>query len=148
MDQAHRDSIAKLIRDARRLKGLSQQELADLAQLNLRSVQRIENAEVQPRSSNLKRLATGLELDAALLIGEKSSATGHEPVADEGSKRLNKPRKLILTIMLGVLTVWLTAAYLSLSLRFPETSFELFLLLAGVSCGYAMVLWFIWRNAK
>jgi transcriptional regulator with XRE-family HTH domain len=56
------EDIAKLIREGRAAKGYTQQELSDLAGLSLRSVQRIENAEVVPRAYTLRVLFEKLEM--------------------------------------------------------------------------------------
>ncbi|HEY0177210.1 MAG TPA: helix-turn-helix domain-containing protein [Pedobacter sp.] len=60
--------LAKKIKELRIRKGLSQEELSGLAQLNLRTVQRIENGETEPRGDTLKRLAGALNVTADELI--------------------------------------------------------------------------------
>jgi len=50
----------KKIKDLRNSKGLSQEELAEQAQISLRTVQRIENDETEARGDTLKRLAFAL----------------------------------------------------------------------------------------
>ncbi|UOE50590.1 helix-turn-helix domain-containing protein [Mucilaginibacter sp. SMC90] len=52
----------KKIKELRNRKGLSQEELAEQAQLSLRTVQRIENGETEARGDTLKRLATALNI--------------------------------------------------------------------------------------
>lgn len=54
--------LAKKIKELRTRKGLSQDELATASQLNLRTIQRIESAETEPRGDTLKRLATALNV--------------------------------------------------------------------------------------
>lgn len=146
MDNARKEKIAQLIKEARLKKGYSQQQLADLAQLNLRSVQRIENAEVLPRAFNLNLLAKQLDLEAEVL--EMNAGIATQSVAGisvQRAHRLNKARKIILSISLGLLTILLTAAFLSQSKNFPETSFELFLFLALVVAIDAALLWRLWK---
>lgn len=41
--------IAKKISETRKIKGLTQEELAEKAKINLRTIQRIENSESEPR---------------------------------------------------------------------------------------------------
>ena len=48
------NEIGKKIRDVRKKKGLSQEELAESAKVNLRTIQRIENNESEPRGKNYK----------------------------------------------------------------------------------------------
>jgi uncharacterized Tic20 family protein len=54
--------LSKKIKELRTKLGLSQGELADISQLNLRTVQRIENGETEPRGDSLKRLANALNV--------------------------------------------------------------------------------------
>jgi len=147
MDNVKKDTIAKLIKEARLKKGYSQQQLADLAKLNLRSVQRIENAEVIPRTFNLNLLAQQLELDVEALqvLNKRFTETPIAVPQVEAKPVINKPRKLILSVTIGVLTILFTAAFLSQSSRFPETDFELFLLMSLVMAINAIVLWRIWK---
>lgn len=60
--------LAKKIKALRTRKGLSQDELAIGAQLNLRTIQRIESGETEPRGDTLKRLANALEVTPDELI--------------------------------------------------------------------------------
>jgi transcriptional regulator with XRE-family HTH domain len=55
-------SIAKKIVEARKSKGLSQEELAEIAKVNLRTIQRIENNENNPRGKTLILVCNALEL--------------------------------------------------------------------------------------
>jgi transcriptional regulator with XRE-family HTH domain len=140
MKHLDKEKISELVKHGRAAKGLTQQELADAINISLRSVQRIENAEVLPRFYTLKLLAQYLdfsdELDAPLIKKEE------QPIVKQP---LNKARKLILTIGIALLLILLTAAFLAQSARFPETTFELFLLIAFLILIYAVVLWRIWR---
>ncbi|GAA3957465.1 helix-turn-helix domain-containing protein [Mucilaginibacter dorajii] len=54
--------LTKKIKELRAKMGLSQGELADITQLNLRTVQRIENGETEPHGDSLKRLANALNV--------------------------------------------------------------------------------------
>lgn len=60
--------LAKKIKELRTRKGLSQDELAIASQLNLRTIQRIESGETEPRGDTLKRLATVLQVTPDELI--------------------------------------------------------------------------------
>jgi transcriptional regulator with XRE-family HTH domain len=55
-------NLGKKIKDLRNRKGLSQEELAEQAQISLRTVQRIENDETEARGDTLKRLAFALNI--------------------------------------------------------------------------------------
>jgi phage shock protein C len=65
----------KMIADIRRRKGYSQDGLAYLCKIDVRTVQRIENNRVRPRPGTLKLLSDILESDLACLAKQKSTAT-------------------------------------------------------------------------
>ena len=56
------NSIADLISSTRKRKQLTQEELADLSKVNLRTIQRIENRENVPRGNTLKLICEALDL--------------------------------------------------------------------------------------
>ncbi len=60
--------LAKKIKELRTRKGLSQDQLAEIAEINLRTVQRIESGETEPRGDTLKRLAVALNVTPDELI--------------------------------------------------------------------------------
>jgi len=55
-------ALANKVKELRTSKGLSQEELAVRSQLSLRTVQRIEGNETEPRGDTLKRLSTALSV--------------------------------------------------------------------------------------
>lgn len=55
------ETIGTKITQLRKQKALSQEELADLAKINVRTVQRIENNETIPRGTTLKLICNALE---------------------------------------------------------------------------------------
>lgn len=58
----------KLIRELRLKKGLTQEELADKTEVSARTIQRIENGEVDPRAYTLQMIAKALEVDYNLFV--------------------------------------------------------------------------------
>ena len=60
------NNIGEKIKIVRKKKGLSQEELADLATINLRTIQRIENNESEPRGKTLHLICGVLDLNAEL----------------------------------------------------------------------------------
>jgi transcriptional regulator with XRE-family HTH domain len=54
--------LAKRIKELRNRKGFSQEELSEKSGLSLRTIQRIENGETEPRGDSLKRLAIALQV--------------------------------------------------------------------------------------
>ncbi|WP_051293172.1 helix-turn-helix domain-containing protein [Olivibacter sitiensis] len=55
-------SIGQRIKAMRIKKGLSQEELANMSKLSLRTIQRVENGKTEPRGFTLKRLSEVLEI--------------------------------------------------------------------------------------
>jgi transcriptional regulator with XRE-family HTH domain len=78
--------LASRIKNLRIRKGFSQEQLAEISGLSLRTIQRIENGETEPRGDSLIRLAAAFEVspdeildwevneDKGLLIGLNLSA--------------------------------------------------------------------------
>ncbi|RSK41660.1 helix-turn-helix domain-containing protein [Mangrovimonas spongiae] len=58
------NEIGKKIKELRRKKGFSQEELAESAKVNLRTIQRIENNESEPRGKTLNLICEVLEINA------------------------------------------------------------------------------------
>lgn len=56
-------SIGKKIFEARKMKGFTQEELAELSKVNLRTIQRIENNKSEPRGKTLNLICNALEID-------------------------------------------------------------------------------------
>jgi transcriptional regulator with XRE-family HTH domain len=65
--------IAKKISETRKIKGLTQEELAEQAKINLRTIQRIENSESVPRGKTLNLICEVLEIDSKELILTETS---------------------------------------------------------------------------
>jgi len=57
----------KLIKELRIKKGMTQEELADKTEVSTRTIQRIENGEVDPRAYTLQMIAKALDVDFSLL---------------------------------------------------------------------------------
>jgi transcriptional regulator with XRE-family HTH domain len=57
------ETIGDKILEIRKRKGLTQEELSDLAKINLRTLQRIEKGETVPRGNTLKMLCSVLEIN-------------------------------------------------------------------------------------
>ncbi|SEA22661.1 helix-turn-helix domain-containing protein [Bizionia paragorgiae] len=58
------NELGKKIKEARKKKGFSQEELADLATINLRTLQRIENNQNEPRGKTLHLICEALQINA------------------------------------------------------------------------------------
>lgn len=95
------NSIGKKIVQARKHKGLSQEALAEIANISLSTIQRIEKASVQPRSFTLKTLATALELDFSELIVEDEIA--QESIIKTPEQQFTVLKRMLMYGMLGTL---------------------------------------------
>jgi transcriptional regulator with XRE-family HTH domain len=60
--------LSKKIKDLRVKKAMSQEELAEKTGLSLRTIQRIENGETEPRGDSLKRIAIALSVTPEELL--------------------------------------------------------------------------------
>lgn len=142
MDKLNTQRIGSLIKQSRIKKGYTQQQVADMTQLSLRSVQRIEKGEVVPRQYSLDILANQLEF-TPIAVEDKFSIV--ESSITVTLKPLNKARRLILTFGLAILLILFTGAFISQSQGFPETHFEAFLLWAGIAIAYLIFVWNVWK---
>lgn len=142
LDKLNTQQIGSLIKQSRVKKGYTQQQVADMTQLSLRSVQRIEKGEVMPRQYSLDVLANQLEFTPIIIEDELTISESQVVVIKHP---LSQARKLILTLGLAILLILLTGAFISQSRNFPETHFEAFLLWAGVASAYLVFVWNIWK---
>ena len=55
-------NLAQGVKDLRKAKGISQEELAENSGLSLRTIQRVENKETEPSGETLKRISTALDI--------------------------------------------------------------------------------------
>ena len=67
----------KLIKELRIKKGMTQEELADKTEVSARTIQRIENGDVDPRAYTLQMIAKALEVDFSILV-ENETDESHE----------------------------------------------------------------------
>ena len=62
------DFIGRKISEARKTKGITQEELAELSNVNLRTIQRIENNENEPRGKTLNLICEVLQINTQELL--------------------------------------------------------------------------------
>lgn len=62
------ETIGSKISKIRKQKGMSQEELSDLSKINLRTLQRIEKDENEPRGNTLKQICEALKINIEELI--------------------------------------------------------------------------------
>lgn len=63
--------IGQKIKELRVLKGLTQEDLADKTSLSVRTIQRIESGDVDPRTYTLNLLAEALDVELEIFTAEK-----------------------------------------------------------------------------
>ena len=68
MNKKKKMETGKLIKELRIKKGMTQEELADKTEVTARTIQRIENGEVDPRVYTLQMIAKALEVDYNLFV--------------------------------------------------------------------------------
>lgn len=66
------NNLGNKIKEIRKTKGMSQEDLADLAKVNLRTVQRIENNESEPHGKTLRMIcdSLGVNLEEIMEYGK------------------------------------------------------------------------------
>ena len=97
------EKLGKRIKEVRRRKKISQEKLADMIEMNQRSITRIESAKTIPSLLTLSKISKALEINVLDLFDTEPQKT-----ADEYSSRINdvliklsdKDKKIILDIML------------------------------------------------
>lgn len=98
------NNIANKISELRKIKGLTQEELAELAKVNLRTIQRIENSENEPRGKTLNLICEALEVNPKELIDTDNSFQEK----NIGTKIVNSLFLLILNLILISIIGFLT----------------------------------------
>jgi transcriptional regulator with XRE-family HTH domain len=92
------EMIGQKIKELRLLKGLTQEELAERTNLNVRTIQRIESGEVDPRSYTLNLLADALGVELEEFTRETM------PKSETSKQTVNKSQWLALLHLSGLLT--------------------------------------------
>jgi transcriptional regulator with XRE-family HTH domain len=95
----------RYIKEARIKKGITQEELALKTNINIRTIQRIENDEVAPRAYSLRVISEVLELDLAAIQPDELQLN-----VDDGEQQ-NKTILVFLhlsgLLLLPALMIWL-----------------------------------------
>jgi transcriptional regulator with XRE-family HTH domain len=140
--QEEKERNAELIKQSRLAKGITQLELAERTNISLRSIQRIEKADVAARAYTLKVIAAALELDSNLLTAGLPADIAQ---AEQPGVTRNNTKKWIISIGTAGIMLLFGGAFLSQAPRFPETHFEIFLFWGMVSILYMIILLRIWK---
>ena len=136
--------LGKKIKKSRLSKKLTQQKLADLCEVDIRTIQRIEKGELVPRSHTLKTLAEILELSFEDFMKAAREQEFSIPQAD--SYTLTRPQRTVLSVGICVIILLLALAYVAQAPKFPETTFELLIFLSSALALITMVLFMLWRK--
>lgn len=75
--------LRQKIKEARKEKGLTQEDLYELSKVNLRTIQRIENNENSPRGTTLYFISDALEIDLSKFNSNKSKHSNYLKVIVE-----------------------------------------------------------------
>ena len=126
--------IAERLKQQRLILGYTQKELSDITNISLRSIQRIENAQVEPRMHTLKTLASKLDLPLETIA-----------IQSDTEKTENIAKKIIISLTIIILSILLFAAFLIQHPRFPETPFEAFLAWTGLVIFLSAFFLHYWR---
>jgi transcriptional regulator with XRE-family HTH domain len=92
------------IKEVRTKQGMTQQELASKARVDLRTIQRIENSEVIPRSYTLKIIAKVLNIDESELLDLNLQESGQE--TPKRNKRILVWLHLSAILFLPAFLIW------------------------------------------
>lgn len=130
---------ARIVKEARLKRPLTQKELAGLAGISVRSLQRIENGEVLPRVYTWRQLGTHIDL--------QTEPTEELPIATNYSQptQLNMPRKWILSVAALVVITLAFSSFVIQSPTFPETLFETVNMILAGCILYTVALYKIWK---
>jgi transcriptional regulator with XRE-family HTH domain len=152
MKSKQKEMIALLVKEGRLAKGYTQKELSELSNISIRSIQRIENGEIVPRSFTLKTIAEilGLPFEEFTKGAQKQNIIlkENDDVEIRPGSAINKPQRIILSIGLCLAILFLAWAFIAQSAKFPETNFEQFIFWAIVLLAMTAVLFFLWRLKK
>jgi transcriptional regulator with XRE-family HTH domain len=138
MKTGRQKMISQLVKEARAARGYTQKELSERSNISIRSIQRIENGEIIPRSYTLKTLAEILGISFEDM--QESNPVQKSPI------RISKGQKIILSVSIPLFVFLACWAFIAQSPRFPETTFELLVLATCMTILVTIVLIVIWRT--
>jgi transcriptional regulator with XRE-family HTH domain len=135
--------IGETIKFQRLSKGWTQNHLSQISGIGLRSIQRIENGEVDARLYTLNVLQEKLnfQFDETHLKDSQSQLNYNEK-----KNRLNQFRKIVISYTTGFILIILSGIYLTHSSNFPETNFESFIFISSIITLFSFILLYIWRK--
>ena len=93
--------LGKKILELRKQKGLTQEELVEICNINVRTIQRIEAGDVTPRSFTVKTILEALEIDAGTFF--------EESIHEENKIQLSASDKSVLRVS------WISGIFVSIT---------------------------------
>ena len=126
------NSIGQIINESRKSKGLTQEELAELSKVNLRTIQRLENNENEPRGKTLQLICEVLNLE----IEEVKSI-------DSNSKQKGLSALMVNGFFLLVLNFVLMGIFGYLTL---DSEANLNSRLGGILLSFFLPLFIVWKT--
>ncbi len=90
----------KLVKQLRIEKGMTQEELAHQTEVSTRTIQRIENGDVDPRAYSLQMIAKALDVDYSLFVNENSDE-------DREMNKVNNSNWLALLHLSGIFPLFI-----------------------------------------
>ena len=142
MEPNQKKLISEFVKNGRLAKGLTQKELSERTNIIIRSIQRIENEEIIPRSYTLKTIAEALGITYD--TSQFTEAEKKEIIRSERS--VSKIPKAILSVGLTLVIVFLGLAFIFQSPKFPETGFEALLFWAVIVMIITAMLFLLWKK--
>ncbi len=96
----------KIIKELRLEKGMTQLELADKTEVSARTIQRIENGEVDPRAYTLQMIAKALDVDYSLFVEQDSKEKAFEQGSQINSRSVLLHLTGIFPLLFPTYLVW------------------------------------------
>jgi len=132
--------IATIVKEKRTNLKYTQQQLADISNISLRSIQRIEKGEVNPRMHTLKILSKCLNFSLDFLdYNDKSNVE---------KKDVSLFREVTISIFIIIITLLLSTAFIFQSNTFPETDFEFCIYYFVIITILSFALTSLWKNNR
>ncbi|UZR99139.1 helix-turn-helix domain-containing protein [Chondrinema litorale] len=138
MNKEQQKMIATIVKEKRINLNYTQKELAEISNISLRSIQRIEKGEVTPRMHTLKILSNNLNFSLDFLKNSDNCISVQ--------KEISFYREFIFSILIISTTLLLATAYIAQSSTFPETDFELCIYYLVVITALSFILLRLWKN--
>lgn len=137
--------VGAALKARRTAQGLTQGQLSELAGISLRSVQRIENGEVNARGYTLQLLQEKLDcqLDESHHLAQDNLC---DVMTGKGKGVKLMQNRIFATGAAGAVLFICSSVFLSRSAVFPETDFEAYNFIIGTIFLYSLLLLGIWRK--